>query len=445
MPELSEEQKQLIENQFNNWAKNNEGLVTENKKILADLTLYKWIFRGILAFLLGGSIAGVLYIPSWVDERIVARAQAIDDLVIANGDLQAGNYHSAFSNMTSFIGRLAAPADKPLNLTKLSDAQKSFFFSTLVGALALNSDSDPSALSEFQGKDRWRAMLADEDFKRLFPSDSKGFSSSSILNLYMGLAYLRYADGERDLDQAYRYLHAADSADKDVPTSRNSNNGSEYEAVALALLGRRDEAVSALANLDLSAQGYTSYELTYGEPSAQFLLGEFDRMLFGRLWKRFSKGNLGIDICALLKDGFVAAPSTKIKDLDSAAGRSEFIRQALEKYSQTKAQIARSDYAAVSSSLLYRPTGSQDQFQSMLSSITKLDTGKMAASIYSVQQVGSVITIMVRFFPTETDGKSVAKESCQGSTPQTTQDEFWSFIKQSSSDPEWKLVFYAAQ
>jgi hypothetical protein len=58
MPELSEEQKQLIENQFNNWAKNNEGLVTENKKILADLTLYKWIFRGILAFLLGGSIAG---------------------------------------------------------------------------------------------------------------------------------------------------------------------------------------------------------------------------------------------------------------------------------------------------------------------------------------------------------------------------------------------------
>jgi hypothetical protein len=232
MPELSEEQKRLIEAQFNDWAKNNEGLVTESKKILADLTFYKWIFRGIVAFLLGGSVAGVLYIPGWVDERIVARAQAIDDLVIANGDLQAGNYHSAFGNMASFIGRLATPSDKPLNLAKLSDAQKSFFFSTLIGALALNSDKDPSALSEFQGKNRWRAMLADEDFKRLFPSDSKGFSSSSLLNLYMGLAYLRYADTETDLYQAYSYLHAADSANKDVPASKNSNYGLMYEAVA---------------------------------------------------------------------------------------------------------------------------------------------------------------------------------------------------------------------
>src|ERR1700722_5332447 len=106
MKKLSEEEKQLIHLELEEWAKNNEELVTENKKVQSDLTLYKWIFRGIVAFLLGGSIAGILYIPGWVDERIVARAQAIEDLIIANGNVQAGSYQTAFRNMETFIGKL---------------------------------------------------------------------------------------------------------------------------------------------------------------------------------------------------------------------------------------------------------------------------------------------------------------------------------------------------
>lgn len=104
------------------WAKENEVVLKEQKAVQTDLTLYKWIFRGIIAFLLGGSVAGVLTIPGWVDQRIVERAQAIDDLIIANGDLQAGNYRSAFRSMATFIGRLPESTKQPLNLAHLSDA-----------------------------------------------------------------------------------------------------------------------------------------------------------------------------------------------------------------------------------------------------------------------------------------------------------------------------------
>ena len=439
--QLSDEEKELIQAHLDKWAEKNEVILKEQKAVQADLTLYKWIFRGIVAFLLGGSIAGILTIPAWVDQRIVERAQAIDDLIIANGDLQAGSYRSAFRDMASFIGRLPESSKEPLNLAHLSDAQKEFFFSTLIGALALNSDKDPTALNEFQGKDRWKALLSNPDFKRLFPGDRRGFSNSSSLNVFMGYAYLRYADNKSDLNQALSYLHEGNTARRD-PGSTPSFALLD-EALTALLLDQRDKALDALTNYGVR-RTVLPYALTFGTPSADQFLSEFDLAIFQRLSQKLSKDNFEDEVCRLFQDVFVAEITINIPDLQSGERRGRFLEQAIKEYGQLKEFRANHDYAAIRTAMnLPEPSAnSVDAANHSLDQLfdhrLQLDADKIKASIYLAYHVADTSQIYVRFYTETGANGSKTRGFCQGKPPNSNSEEFWLAYKMRSSDSDWK-------
>jgi predicted lipid-binding transport protein (Tim44 family) len=389
--------------------------------------------------ILGGSLAGIFLIPGQIDNFVASRVRAIDDLVIANGNLQSGNFRGAFDNMNGFVSELGIRAGKTWDLSKLSDAQKRFFFQTLVGVLAYNESYDPTSLSDFRGKDRWRAMLAEPDFQLLFPSHN-GHGSSYSLNLYMGLAYARYADSATDLDQAYRYLHAANATEIGPgKTAASVSSVGIFEGFMLALLGKRNEAISTMAT-DPAIESYTPFELTYGNASAQKLLGDFYAPLLSRLWPKFSKSEFDKDVCSLIAAGYIAASSSKVSEIKDQNLRQAFIKDVLRKYAHIQSAIQKKTYDEINDTMERRVR--PNNFEAYFSRFAKLDPNQMSANIYSVTRTGQTAVIGVRFFPLKSQSELATKETCANLNPNAEQEEFWTFRK-SDEDQDWKIAFFA--
>lgn len=443
MAELNSEQKQLIRAEFEECLKDHEEVIAENKKVLNDIRMYKRLIRLLIGVVLGGSIATVLYFPSWVDERIVARAMSLDDLVLANGEIYGGDYRQAFERLASFVGKIDhSGRGHKLDLSSLTEPQQRFLISTLIGAFALNSDKDPTSLTDFVGKDMWRALLSNSNFKLLFPKNSRGFSDSTVQNYYMGLAYLRYADDKSDVEQGSKYLSEVLSEGKDAPTGVDTTSAAFYLGFALSLLDRRSEAMDVFAQSQLLAN-YTTYQLTYGKPDASALLGSFNQLLLGRLWKKFGKDDFGADVCSLLRDGLVAATSASVDELKDDSHRGLFVKEALKQYEDIRSAIARKDFDSIIARM--PPAWSQRPkpfLERYLENSGKLDPKELAASIYGIAQQGDSLNVGVRFFSTAPNNGFVSKPACEGSEQGNRRnDEIWNFSK-SGATHDWQITFY---
>lgn len=436
MVELTEEAKAQIKAEFEKWAEENETVIADNKQVRSDLTFYKWILRGIFAVAFGGTIAGIFTIPAWIDKFVASRAKLIEDLVIANQSLQSGDYRSASDSISSFLIGLGVQSDKTWDLTKLSDPQKRYFFSTLVQILANTIDYDPTALSDFKYKDRWRAMLADQSFQNLFSSDGSGFSNSSAQNWSMALGYLRYAETTADIAQAYSFVNhvnvAAGPSDKIIGTQTGSPM---LEGFILALQGKRDEAIGVMSG-DQAITQFSAYDLTYRQASTDWLVGPFYAQIFERLWPKF-KTSSADDSCAMIKAAFIRALAAQIEDLKDPAATSAFIKTALDHYSQIQRDIANKNFDHANS-MLERPLREQ-----AFAKLAQLDVTHMSASVYQVLPNLGTPTVAVRFYPLDAAASSRTRDSCLGYTPQSSHEEFWVFRKTNTPDHEWRMAPFA--
>jgi hypothetical protein len=437
MVELTDEAKAQIKVELDKWAKENEGVITDNKQIIADLTFYKWILRGIFAVAFGGTIAGLLTIPSWIDKFVVDRVKVIEDLVIANESLQAGDYRSASDSISNFLSGLGGEAGKPWDLSKLSDPQKRLFFSTLLQVLSTTADYDPTALTDFKYKDRWRAMLADQSFPKFFSSDGTGYSNSATQNWAMGIGYLRYGESADDLAQAYRFInHVNESASATDKATGTQSWSPLLEGLVLALQDKRDEAVTKISSDASILQSYLPYELTFRKASTDWLLGDYWGQIFNRLWTKFGKSGAN-DACALFKAAYIQASTAQTQDFKDPAATTAFIKVALDYYAKIQSDINNKNFDHLNS-VLERPLP-----DSLLTKMAQLDGARMSAKIYQVLLGLGATTVVVRFFPTNAAGQTNTGDSCLGFTPASNHEEYWVFRKTNSPDHDWRIATFA--
>jgi hypothetical protein len=442
MSDLAEDQKLLIKLEVAKCLKENEIVVTENKKVLTDLRFYRWVLRAVftIAFtvVLGGSVAGFLLVPGWIDSFVAARVKAMDELLLANGDVQTGDFRSAYDNMSAFMSGLGTKAGQPWDLSKLSDPQKNYFFSTLITVLAYNPNYDPSNLSEFRSKDHWQAMLRDPEFQRSFPADDHGYNVSPRLNQHMALAYLRYAETKSDLEQANKYLHYINSLVQSPGASSTQGPPHIFEGLVLALLDKKEEGIRAMAQAGtFLTRNYSPFKLSYEALSGQALLGMYDA-IFSRLWTKFSKGSYPADVCTLFHSAFIAAASSRVPMVNDERARNDFLKDAISTYVQVKDAIQRNDLDSISKMLeVPRPESELGRY---VSRTGHLDTENLSAIIYDVPDVAAgPPIIIVRFFSVSKNANLAAKESCSGSDPHG--EEFWGFYKH-ASDQNLRLSFF---
>jgi hypothetical protein len=342
--------------------------------------------------------------------------------------------------MSAFMSGLEPKKGQPWDLSKLSESQRNYFFSTLITVLAFNSNYDPSSLSEFRSKDHWRAMLSDPEFQKRFPADESGYNASSRLNLHMALAYLRYAETESDLEQANKYLHHINNLVQSPGASPTQGAPHIFEGLVLTLLGKKDEGIRAMAQDGaFLTRYYSPFKLSYEAPSGQALLGIYD-VIFGRLWTKFSKGSYPADVCTLIHSAFISAVSSRVPVVNDELARADFLKKAKSTYVQVKDAIQRQDYDSVSKMLEAPPP--QSELVRYVSRTGKLDTENLAASIYDVPDVAGTPTIVVRFFSVSSNADLAVKESCSGLDPRTDGEEFWGFRKRDASDQNLRLSFY---
>jgi hypothetical protein len=435
MAKLTSDVKAEIKAELDKWAEENESVIADNKQVLADLTFYKWVLRAIFAIAFGGTLAGILAFPSIIDKFVVGRVKVIEDLVIANESYQAGDFRSASDSISSFLSGLGTEAGKPWDLSKLSDPQKRLFFSTLVQILSVNADYDPTALTDFAYKDRWRAMLADPAFPRLFSSDSTGYSSSMAQNWAMGADYLRYAETASDLAQAYRFINHVNTSAKSTDKTTSLQSGSPIiEGLVLALQEKRGEAAMTMAG-DALVSNYNPYDLTFKKASNEWLLGTSWGPVFDRLSTKFGKLDTN-DVCSLMKAAYLQAFSAQTEDLKTPAARTAFLKTALDYYSQIQKDIKNKDFDRVRGMIDGIVTDTN------IFGMTQLDAAHMSARIYQVfGGFGTPPAVVVRFFPVNSTNDPNVGDSCLGHPPETNHEAYWVFRKNANSpDHEWRIM-----
>jgi len=427
---LSDDAVKLIKEQC-------EAFLKEEKAVLFEMNIYRWVLRGLFVVILGGSIFGIFKVQEYVDGRVASRVERQDDLYSGAVMAVTGGPRAALEKLDNFVngvsGTTLQDSSTVWHLDKISKDQQTFFFISFISALASIRDQDVDG--EFIGKSHWRILLSDRYFQQQFVI-SERWGANSRLSYQMAICYLKFADSKSEIETARRYLAKSTNLDNAEIKTRNWNIG-----LADFVLGERKNAATNLSSA-LNWREQTSSFRRY-EPADMLLTDDWN--IFARLWKKFRSESFGTELKALfidIEDDYYASKAEKKLMVAELFNTNDKIKKATEEFGEiyNAARHAWIDNDVDTLKKIFTPQTYEylvrNDIDSVLGDKSELELIKLVTADVSRDDVRVTVVLKTRAKMVDRGGGVVPPDS----SLDTGQRTFWTFSMRTNAHPtKWEV------
>ena len=177
-----------------------QDLLAKQETSLRELEVYKWVIRGILLVVLGGSVWTVLKYKEVIDTQIAARMVKSDRLNLAVFLANSGQWRESLSVLDDVW------ADLKKSSSSVDPEYRSFFYRNVLWVVSQAEERLPDGT--WVGELEWKQLNQEPDFQREFVTTGRWDDDEAINNNF-AFCHLKFGKDQDSLAVARRYFEKA--------------------------------------------------------------------------------------------------------------------------------------------------------------------------------------------------------------------------------------------